>query len=258
MVEHLLTCDGDGAGVPVNSNVQLLLERILQAAQGRERLIVALAGPPGSGKTTLARRLVDRLNESRAETCATLFPMDGYHLDNDALQQRGLLHRKGSPQTFDAEGFRKTLLRIRSGGADISIPAFDRDRDAVIPDADVIGREARIVVVEGNYLLLDQQPWSSLPSLFDLTVFLRVSQEELQSRLIQRWLDQGYSLLGARERALSNDIPNARLVAKNSIPADIVVCAAASTGNTGKDSRPPIDSGDVSVDPATEHGEQRS
>jgi pantothenate kinase len=253
MVDHLSKSDDDG--VPPDGNVQRLLGRVLQEVRGRERLIVALAGPPGSGKTTLARQLVDRLNREHAETVATLFPMDGYHLDNDTLQQRGLLHRKGAPQTFDAEGFREILRRIRTGGADIPVPAFDRDMDAVIPDADVIGRQIRIVVVEGNYLLLDQNPWSSLPPLFDLTVFLRVSQEVLQARLIQRWLDQGYDLHGARVRALSNDIPNARLVAESSIPADMVVCTATSTGNTGKDSPSPIDPGNASVDPATGHGD---
>jgi len=253
MVEHPLIPDCDG--VQLDSKVQLLMDRVLQEAKGRDRLIVALAGPPGSGKTTLATQLVNRLNGEYAGTVATLFPMDGYHLDNDTLQHRGLLHRKGAPQTFNAQAFRETLVRIRTGGADISVPIFDRDIDAVVPDADVIGSEIRIVVVEGNYLLLDQQPWSSLPPLFDLTVFLRVSQKELRARLIQRWLDQGYDLHGARERALSNDIPNARLVAQNSIPADMVVCSATSRGNTGKDSSSPIDPGDVSVDPATGHGD---
>lgn len=226
MVEQLLISDCDGA--LNDSKLQILLGRILREARGRDRLIVALAGPPGSGKTTLARQLVDQLNGDHAETFAILFPMDGYHLDNNTLRQRGLLHRKGAPQTFDAEGFRETLVQIRTASADIPIPAFNRDIDAVILDADVIGRETRIVVVEGNYLLLNQQPWSSLSPLFDLTVFLSVPREVLQARLIQRWLDQGYDQHGARERALSNDIPNARLVAEVSITANVVVCTATS------------------------------
>lgn len=204
-------------------SLEILLGRVVQEARGRDRLIVAIAGPPGSGKSTLAGKLVKRLNGDQTRPIAALFPMDGFHLDNDTLRKRGLFHRKGSPQTFDVEAFRETLDWIRAGGANIPIPTFDRDKDAVIPDAEIIGRDIRIVVVEGNYLLLDQDPWRDLTKLFDLTVFLRVDPEILEARLIQRWLDQGCDLGGAQTRAVSNDLPNARLVMGNVQAADLTL-----------------------------------
>jgi pantothenate kinase len=202
--------------------LETLWVRVLEKAQSRNRLIVSIAGAPGSGKSTLAEQLLERLNTNPSAPVAALVPMDGFHLDNETLEQCGLLHRKGAPQTFDTEGFRETLARIRVGGADISVPAFDRNLDSVIPDAKNIDREIRIVIVEGNYLLLNQVPWCSLAPLFDLTVFLHVDPEVLKSRLVKRWLDQGYNLEDAKARALSNDVPNARLVEEQSVPAEMV------------------------------------
>jgi pantothenate kinase len=205
--------------------VDILLRRILPQAEACDRLIVAIAGPPASGKSTLAEQLVKQLNTSAGRRRAALFPMDGFHLDNATLRDMNLLSRKGAHQTFDAQGFRQTLLRIRQGREDVWIPLFDRDADEVRNDADCINADVPIVVVEGNYLLLDRDPWRCLASLFDLTVYLQVDVEILQERLIHRWLEQGMALSAARERALSNDLVNAQLVADNVIAADLILVA---------------------------------
>jgi pantothenate kinase len=205
------------------SNVDILLGRILSQAEVSDRLIVAIAGPPASGKSTLAEKLVNQLNISAGRRRAALLPMDGFHLDNATLRDMDLLSRKGAHQTFDVQGFHQTLLRIRQGREDVWIPLFDRDADAVRNDADCIKADVPIVVVEGNYLLLDREPWRCLAALFDLTVYLQVDVEILKKRLIHRWLEQGLALAAARERALSNDLVNAQLVAENVIAADLIL-----------------------------------
>lgn len=208
------------------------------------RLLVAIAGAPGSGKSTLAQRLVGRLNENAGrsdqpgEKLAVVIPMDGFHLDNGILESRYLLDRKGAAHTFDVAGFLSLLKRLaqpvavnpdsrhaKSSSPDneaanvIYVPLFDRKQDLSRNAAQSVEVKHTILVVEGNYLLLNQPDWSELKSLFDMSVMLEVPFEELERRLIQRWLEHGLSKTAARERALSNDIPNAQLVISDSAAA---------------------------------------
>jgi pantothenate kinase len=201
---------------------QALCSEIVKRAADAPRFIVAIAGAPGAGKSTLAESLLELLNEAQPGRAA-LMPMDGFHYDNAVIGPLGLLPRKGAPQTFDAQGFLATLSRIRAGNADVAVPVFDRAMDLARAGAGVIRRDNRIVLVEGNYLLLDAPVWRECAEMFDLTIFLRVPVPVLETRLVQRWLDHGLAPGAARRRALSNDIPNARLVAERSLPADITL-----------------------------------
>ncbi|MBT3358464.1 MAG: AAA family ATPase [Rhodospirillales bacterium] len=205
------------------NDLDLLSNRVLEKAHGCERLIVAIAGPPGSGKSTISAKLVGRLNDGETSEPSVVFPMDGFHLDNKILTERGWLPRKGAPHTFDTDAFFKTLKEIHDHRRDVPIPVYDRTASASIIDAGVIRLHHRIVVTEGNYLLLDQAPWRTMKPLFDLTVYLSVEPDILEERLIRRWTDRGAEFDAARNRALSNDMPNARLVAEKSVPADLTL-----------------------------------
>jgi len=198
-----------------------LINTIQTAAKGRERLIVAIAGAPGSGKSTLADGLCAALNAG-GEGAAVL-PMDGYHLDNALLDARGWRPRKGAPHTFDVGGLARDLARLRVGDVPVLVPVFDRGLDLSRNAAREIDPATRIILAEGNYLLLDQAPWSGLAGYFDLTVFLSVPEPVLEARLIRRWIDNDHSPGAARARALGNDIPNARLVAAQTRAADVVL-----------------------------------
>ena len=207
--------------------MQALAARIAALAAARQgRVLIAIAGAPGAGKSTLAEALVDRLGAQ-----AALVPMDGFHLDNAILDARGRRFAKGSPDTFDAAGFEALLLRLKAGG-EVIVPVFDRDLDLSRGSARVVPPDARIIVAEGNYLLLRDAPWDRLRDLWDLTVFLDVPQDELERRLIARWHHYGLSDADARRRAFDNDIPNARTVTGRSFAAEIVIAPDGSLGAT--------------------------
>lgn len=191
------------------------------------RSIVGVAGAPGSGKSTLAEHLVDRLNGS-ASNRAAVFPMDGYHYDDMLLGQMGLLERKGSPDTFDVAGLFHMLGRLKANAEDhIAVPVFDRDIEIARAGARLIPQNVDIVVAEGNYLLLDRAPWSGLAAQFDCRVFLDVPEDVLRERLAARWTGYGLSDDGIRAKLDENDLPNGRLVATQSIAADITVAPRA-------------------------------
>ena len=197
-------------------------EILARLARDDGRLIVAIAGPPGAGKSTISEQLRVALNKGE-DAPSIVVPMDGFHLDDVILDQRGLRSRKGSPPTFDCAGFAALLERLKHAREEVFIPVFDRSLELSRAAASVVGPEHRVLLVEGNYLLLDQEPWSRLAPFFDMTIRLDVPFPVLERRLIDRWLSFGFDEETARSRAFSNDIPNARLVVEQSRQADFVV-----------------------------------
>jgi len=213
--------------------MEALAARIAALAAARPgRVLIAIAGAPGAGKSTLAEALVDRLGPE-----AALVPMDGFHLDNAILDARGRRFAKGSPDTFDVDGFDAVLQRLKAGG-EVIVPVFDRQIDVSRGSARVVPQGARIIVAEGNYLLLREAPWHRLAALWDLTVFLDVPLAELERRLIARWHHHGLSDADARRRAQDNDIPNARRVRDGSLAADIVIRQDGLPGSAAPDHPP--------------------
>lgn len=208
----------------VRESVAAASELIAATRRSGRRLLLAVAGPPGAGKSTLSQALAADLAASGER--AALLPLDGFHLDNRLLEARGLLARKGAPETFDAEGFGRALDQARDGGADLVHPVFDRARDLAVAGAGVVSASASVVIVEGAYLLLDEPPWRARRRHFDATIFLHPGVEELQRRLIDRWIGYGHDRAAAAARARGNDMANARRVIAGSAPADLRLGAA--------------------------------
>lgn len=181
------------------------------------RLLVAIAGPPGAGKSTLAGRLRKALLARSVP--ASVLPMDGFHMDNGILAERGLLKRKGAPETFDVRGLGDILSAVRTG-EEVLVPVFDRDREIAIASARAIPAGPQVVLAEGNYLLLDEAPWNGLAPLFDLTVLVAPPEEELRRRLDARWRHYRLGEDAILEKLDGNDLPNGRRVLGKSRPAD--------------------------------------
>lgn len=204
------------------TDVESLAAHLLALAPER-RVICGVAGAPGSGKSTLAERLVERIGASEAGAAA-LLPMDGFHYDDLHLVPAGLRPRKGAPETFDVGGLRSTLLRLRAHDEEsVAVPVFDRSIEIARAGARLIPQAARVIVCEGNWLLLGRAPWDSLRGLFDATVMIAVPEEELRRRLRKRWEGFGLSEDEIAWKLDGNDLPNGRLVATESATPDFVV-----------------------------------
>ena len=203
-------------------DLDALADAIRAKHADKGRILVAIVGAPASGKSTLSDRLYHHLGGDKAG--AAVVPMDGFHFDNAVLEERDLLERKGAPETFDVGGLKRTLNALRDKPPeDICVPLFDRGLEVSRGSARVITPNHKIILVEGNYLLLDQTPWNQLHKLFDLSIYLDVPQEKLRLRLMERWRSFGFDDEGARTKAERNDLPNAVTVARLSKLADIVV-----------------------------------
>lgn len=195
-----------------------LADLVAPLLDGR-RVIVGIAGAPGAGKSTLAADLVRRHDGVRALTV----PMDGFHLSNEELARLGLAQVKGAAETFDAWGFVHLLRRLRAVEELVYAPMFDRALEQAINAAIPVPRDVELVVVEGNYLLLPDEPWSLARPLFDLAVFLDVPAAVRVPRLLERARAGGRDATAAHDWVHRNDEANARRVTASRDRADVVL-----------------------------------
>ena len=198
-----------------------LSDYIIKSSVGRNRYIVAIAGPPGAGKTTLAQAL--RLSLKEKSIQAKIISMDGFHLDNSILAERNLLDRKGAPASFDTAGFIHLINRLTNFEDNVVIPEFDRNKDLSIAGSSIISTKDKVLIIEGNYLLIEEEPWNELKKSWDQTIFINPGIDTLEQRLLNRWLRHGLDAQDAKKRTLSNDLPNARYVLEKSSDSDIQI-----------------------------------
>ena len=183
----------------------------------KNRYFIALSGPPASGKSTISEKLVKDLTLKGHNS--SILQMDGFHYDDQILKQKSLLLKKGAPETFDVMGFLNFLFRLQNEN-EVAIPIFDRSLELSRSSAVIISKETRVVIVEGNYILLKTHPWRELHKFFNSTIMINTKHEILEKRLIERWRNFNIPEEEIKQKVFENDLPNGVNVYKNSILAD--------------------------------------
>ena len=181
------------------------------------RYFIALSGAPGSGKSTVSEKLVGDLNTVGHKS--RILQMDAFHYDDQILKEKNLLLKKGAPETFDVMGLLNFINRLEKE-SEVVIPFFDRSLELSRSSAVIISDDIKVVIVEGNYLLLKSHPWRELHKFFNFTIIVNCDERILEERLIKRWENFNLSKEIINQKVYENDLPNGVYVLKNSISPD--------------------------------------
>jgi len=199
-----------------------LADRAEGLLRSDRRAVLGIAGAPAAGKSTLAGLLLVELRARHPEE-VVLVGMDAFHLGQTVLDRRGLTSVKGAPQTFDALGYVALLTRIRETDETVFAPEFRREIEDSIAQAVEVTPETRLVITEGNYLLLPQQPWAQVRPLLDEAWFVHLEDSERRRRMVARHRRFGRSLEAATARTTGSDEANAALVNAAQNRPDLVI-----------------------------------
>jgi len=206
---------------PVGSDpaVQQLARRAAALAGQPGRAILGITGPPAAGKSTLAETLLAELGGA-----AACVPLDGFHLAHRVLEELGTVHRKGAPDTFDAAGYVALLRRLRDPAeGTVYAPRFRREIEDSVAGAIPVPPGARLVVTEGNYLLVRSGPWAGLAGLLDEVWYLDLDEPTRLRWLAGRHERYGRSAAEAAARASGPDQRNAELIESTRPRADLII-----------------------------------
>lgn len=235
---HLPNLTLDGTTAPLESTPREiesfylpLAKYILQRPAAHKRLLVGIGGPPASGKSVFASLLAAVINAAQGSPIALALGLDGWHYPNSYLDTHTTLKDglsvplrkvKGAPPSFDASSALSFLRRLESEDS-LSYPIYSRQVHDPVPAPELVLPQHRIILFEGNYLLLDTSPWNSFQPLFDLTIFLHAPREQLLAGLRERHLRSGKDPVEVERHIAFSDLDNLDLVLEHSIQPHIRV-----------------------------------
>ncbi|KAG7660629.1 uncharacterized protein J8A68_005895 [[Candida] subhashii] len=218
----------------VNDIIQRIKQRYhIQQQQQHHlcRLLISLAGIPGSGKSTFSHQLIQQLNKQQ-HLKSIVIPQDGFHLHRSQLSQlpnpEEAFKRRGAPFTFNPQAFVELIRKLKDPDwkdKTIYAPSFDHKLKDPIEDEIKIDSDVEVIIIEGNYVSLTDEYWNDISELVDESWFIQTGLSVVRDRIIKRHLQAGISstMEEAIERTDGNDLVNAKYILEHSKPTDVVI-----------------------------------
>ncbi|KAK7403736.1 hypothetical protein QQX98_010475 [Neonectria punicea] len=213
----------------MDDTYQSLAQRIsrqlaLKEPEEHKRLLIAMAGPPGSGKSTIAHQIVKHFASMPSSPFIVAISVDGFHHSLATLRSlpnaAEALARRGAPWTFDGTAAANLVQQLRNGARRYSVtaPTFDHAVKDPVPDGLIVGPDVQVCLLEGNYLLSDEAPWDGIVPSVDDCWLVQVDPSLARSRVAKRHLMSGIedTMESALKRADENDLLNGEYVIRHS------------------------------------------